>query len=141
MRNGHLIPIRRTSPVAERAALAAILADSEDPWAHHALGCVYLFTRRFDDSLAEFELALRLNPNFSLAQGYYGLALSYCGRWEEADAAARRALRLIHATRFRRSTTGSPLTHSSAGATTTRRYGFRAKESDNAAISSAPTEC
>jgi TolB-like protein/Tfp pilus assembly protein PilF len=82
------------TPVAERAALAAILADSEDPWAHHALGCVYLFTRRFDDSLAEFELALRLNPNFSLAQGYYGLALSYCGRWEEANAAARRALRL-----------------------------------------------
>ena len=82
------------TPVAERAALAAILADSEDPWAHHALGCVYLFTRRFDDSLAEFELALRLNPNFSLAQGYYGLALSYCGLWEEANVAARRALRL-----------------------------------------------
>ena len=81
-------------PVAERAALAAIMADSEDPWAHHALGCVYLFARRFDNSLAEFELALRLNPNFSLAQGYYGLALSYCGRWEEADTAARRALRL-----------------------------------------------
>jgi TolB-like protein/cytochrome c-type biogenesis protein CcmH/NrfG len=82
------------APIAERAALAAILADGEDPWAHHALGCVYLFTRRFEDSLAEFELALRLNPNFSLAHGYYGLALSYCGRWEEADLAARRALRL-----------------------------------------------
>jgi tetratricopeptide (TPR) repeat protein len=82
------------APVAERAALAAILADSEDAWAHLALGCVYLQTRRFDDSLAEFELALRLNPNFSLAQGYYGLTLSYCGRWEEGDAAARRALRL-----------------------------------------------
>ena len=81
-------------PIAERAALAAIRADSEDPWAHHALGCVDLFTRRFDDSLAEFELALRLNPNFSLAQGYYGLALSYCGRCEEADRAVRRALRL-----------------------------------------------
>jgi TolB-like protein len=81
-------------PVAERAALAAIRMDSEDPWAHHALGCVYLFTRRFDDSLAEFELALRLNPNFALTQGYYGLALSYCGRWEEANIAARRALRL-----------------------------------------------
>jgi tetratricopeptide (TPR) repeat protein len=50
--------------------------------------------RRFDDSLAEFELALRLNPNFSLAQGYYSLTLSYCGRWEEANVAARRALRL-----------------------------------------------
>jgi TolB-like protein/cytochrome c-type biogenesis protein CcmH/NrfG len=82
------------TPVAERAARAAILADSEDPWAHYALGCVYLFTRRFDDSLAEFERALRLNPNFSLAQGYYGLTLAYCGRGEEAELAARRALRL-----------------------------------------------
>jgi TolB-like protein/Tfp pilus assembly protein PilF len=81
-------------PIAERAALAAIRADSEDPWAHHALGNVHLFTRRFDDSLAEFELALKLNPNFSLAQAYYGLTLSYCGRWQEADLAARRALRL-----------------------------------------------
>ena len=81
-------------PIAERAALAAIRADSEDPWAHYALGSVCLFTRRFDNSLAEFEVALRLNPNFSLAQGYYGLTLSYCGRWEEADLAARRALRL-----------------------------------------------
>ncbi len=82
------------APIAERAAAAAILADSEDPWAHHALGCVYLFARRFDDSLAEFELALQLNPNFSLAQGYYGLTLAYCGRWEEAQSAAQRALRL-----------------------------------------------
>src|SRR5207344_225289 len=58
-------------PVARRAALAAIRADSEDAWAHSALGSVYLFKRRFDDSLAEFVLSLRLNPNFSLAQGYY----------------------------------------------------------------------
>jgi TolB-like protein len=82
------------APSAERAALAAIQADSEDAWAHHALGSVYMFLRRFDDSLAEFEQALRLNPNFSLAQGYYGLALSYCGRWQEGELAARRALRL-----------------------------------------------
>jgi tetratricopeptide (TPR) repeat protein len=53
-----------------------------------------LFARRFDDSLAELELALRLNPNFSLAQGYYGLVLSYCSRWREAAMAASRALRL-----------------------------------------------
>jgi len=81
-------------PIAERAALAATRSDDEDPWAHYALGNVYLFNRRFDDSLAEFELALRLNPNFSLAQAYYGLTLCYCGRWEEGDLAARRALRL-----------------------------------------------
>ena len=80
-------------PIAERAALAAIRADNEDPWAHHALGSVYLLTRRFEDSLAEFELALRLNPNFSMAQGIFGLALAFCGRWE-ADEATCRALRL-----------------------------------------------
>jgi TolB-like protein/cytochrome c-type biogenesis protein CcmH/NrfG len=88
------VEMATVAPVAERAALAANLADGEDPWAHHALGCVYLFTRRFEDALAEFELALRLNPNFSLAQGYYGLALSYCGRWKEGHLAACRALRL-----------------------------------------------
>ena len=81
-------------PIAERAANAAILADGEDPWAHLALGSVHLFPRRFDDSLAEFEAALRLNPNFSLAQGYHGLVLAYCGRWQEAVRAAQRALRL-----------------------------------------------
>src|SRR3954451_11852183 len=45
-------------PIAERAALAAILADSEDPWAHHALAGVHLARRRFDDSLSEYEVAL-----------------------------------------------------------------------------------
>ncbi|HWN78528.1 MAG TPA: winged helix-turn-helix domain-containing tetratricopeptide repeat protein [Bradyrhizobium sp.] len=82
------------APTAERAALAAVEADSEDSWAHNALGSVYFSTRRLEDSLAEFELALQLNPNFSLAQGYYGLALSYCGRWQEAHEAAQRAIRL-----------------------------------------------
>jgi tetratricopeptide (TPR) repeat protein len=81
-------------PIAERAALASIQADSEDPWAHHALGSVSLFKQRFEDSLAAFESALSLNPSFSMAQGYYGLALSYCGRWQEASVAAQHALRL-----------------------------------------------
>ena len=81
-------------PRAGRAALAAIRADNEDAWAHNALGHVYLFERRFDDSLAEFDEALRLNPNFALAHGYYGLSLSYSGRWQEGDASARHALHL-----------------------------------------------
>jgi TolB-like protein/cytochrome c-type biogenesis protein CcmH/NrfG len=87
-------PMAEAIPIGERAALAAIRADSEDPWAHYALGTVYLFTRAFDDSLAEFELAIRLNPSFSPARGYYGVALTYCGRWQEGDVAARQALRL-----------------------------------------------
>jgi TolB-like protein/cytochrome c-type biogenesis protein CcmH/NrfG len=81
-------------PIAERASLAAIHANSEDAWAHFGLAGVYLHRRRFDDCLAEFELALRLNPSFSPARGYFGVALAYCGQWEEGDRAARHALRL-----------------------------------------------
>jgi TolB-like protein len=80
--------------MAEREALAAIRADSEDAWAHYALASVYMFTRRFDDCIAEFELALRLNPNFSPARGLYGVALGYRGRWQDGDRAARESLRL-----------------------------------------------
>jgi TolB-like protein/Tfp pilus assembly protein PilF len=85
---------RTALPIAERTALAAIRADDEDPWAHFALGYVYLHARRFDDALAEGELALRLNPSFALAQGLQSLTLSFAGRWEEGSTAARRALRL-----------------------------------------------
>jgi TolB-like protein len=81
-------------PIAERAALAAVRADSEDPWAHHALGCVHVLLRRFDEALAEFELALNLNPSFALALSVYGLALTFTGRWEEAGVATAKALRL-----------------------------------------------
>jgi TolB-like protein len=87
------VDIRTTAPIAERAALAAVDADGEDAWAHTALGSVYFSTRRLDHSLAEFELALQLNPNFSLAQGYYALALTYSGRWQDAYAATQRAIR------------------------------------------------
>jgi TolB-like protein/cytochrome c-type biogenesis protein CcmH/NrfG len=88
------VELEAIAPAAESTALAAIHADSEDAWAHYALGAFYLITKRFDDSLAEFELALRLNPNFSQAQNYYSAALGFCGRWEEAVEAARRAIRL-----------------------------------------------
>jgi tetratricopeptide (TPR) repeat protein len=81
-------------PAAERAALAAIRADSEDPWAHFGIACATLRAERFDDALAALELTLRLNPSFALAHAYHGLVLSQIGRWQEGSAAARRALRL-----------------------------------------------
>ncbi len=81
-------------PIAERAALAAIRADSEDPWAHYALGCVYLFTRGLTIRWPSSNWRCSSIRTSRWRKGYYGLALSYCGRWEEADVAARRALRL-----------------------------------------------
>jgi TolB-like protein/Tfp pilus assembly protein PilF len=79
---------------AEAAATAAVRADGDDPWAQHALGCVHVLAHRLDDAFAQFELALSLNPNFAVAQGYQGVVLSLCGRYQEAIAAAERALRL-----------------------------------------------
>lgn len=112
--------VATAAPVAERAALAAIRADSEDPWAHRALGCAYLFTRGFSEALAAFEAALRLNPSFSLARGYYGLALSYSGRWEEAMRLARETIRrrgdLVAAQRVPTSAAGMAGQHDAAEA-------------------------
>lgn len=85
--------IATAAPIAEKAALAAIAADNDDAWAHTALASVYFSTRRLDHALAEFELALQLNPNFSLAHGYYALALCYSSRWEDAFEATQRAIR------------------------------------------------
>jgi TolB-like protein/DNA-binding SARP family transcriptional activator/tetratricopeptide (TPR) repeat protein len=81
-------------PVAERAAVAALRADGDDPWARLAIATVHGHQGRFGDALAEYEATLRLNPNFSLALGYYGLTLSYIGRWQEGADAAYRARRL-----------------------------------------------
>jgi tetratricopeptide (TPR) repeat protein len=53
-----------------------------------------LYERRFDDSLAALETALRLNPSLSIAHAYYGLAQCYCGRWQEGASAVENALRL-----------------------------------------------
>jgi TolB-like protein len=80
--------------IAQRAGVAAVRADGEDPWAHLALAAANAYSLRLDDALAEFETALRLKPSFPLALGYYGLVLAWVGRWQEGAEAARRALRL-----------------------------------------------
>ena len=66
----------------------------EDPWAHFALAMVYSHSGSIEDTLAEYELALRLNPNFALAQACYALVLIWGGRVREGAAAADRAIRL-----------------------------------------------
>jgi TolB-like protein/Tfp pilus assembly protein PilF len=86
--------VAAATDIMERAALAALRADQEDPWAHLALSCAHAYRGRIADALASCESALRLNPNFSLAQGFYGLVLSWIGRSREGAEAARRAMRL-----------------------------------------------
>ncbi|MGX1166921.1 TolB-like protein/cytochrome c-type biogenesis protein CcmH/NrfG [Bradyrhizobium sp. USDA 372] len=88
------VELAAVAPAAEAAALKAVRCDHEDSWAHAALGSVCFSTRRLTDALSEFEQALALNPNFSLAQGYYALALSYAGRSNDSFEAAQKAIRL-----------------------------------------------
>ena len=87
-------PAATVLPMAERTALAAIRADEDDPWAHFALAMVYSHAGSIEDTLAEYEMALRLNPNFALAQACYALVLTWGGRVREGAAAAARAIRL-----------------------------------------------
>jgi adenylate cyclase len=69
---------------AEQAAKRAVALDDSDPWAHWALGLVYLYTRRLDGAISESQRAIILNPNFSEAQVSFGEILYYSGRSEEA---------------------------------------------------------
>jgi adenylate cyclase len=69
---------------ALEAAQKAVVLDSDDAWAHLALGFVYGMTRRAEEAVVEHEKALALNPNFALAYTYQGAALAYLGRGEEA---------------------------------------------------------
>ena len=74
--------------------MAAIGADSEDPWAHHAMAGVHLGRRRFDDSLSEFELALRLNPKMIAAYVDRGNAYQQLGKFDRAVQNYDQAIKL-----------------------------------------------
>jgi TolB-like protein/Flp pilus assembly protein TadD len=95
MRAVHLgwADLANAAPPAERAAQRAVKVSFDDAWAHTALGSVYFSTRRLDEAIAEFDIALQLNPNFCMTHGYNALALCYCGRTQEAFEAAQRAIR------------------------------------------------
>ena len=81
-------------PLAERAAIAALRIDNEDPWAHLGAAFVHARLGRTAESLASFDTALRLNPSFSLAHGCRGLVLIWDGQWRAGVEAAQRARRL-----------------------------------------------
>jgi TolB-like protein/Flp pilus assembly protein TadD len=78
---------------AELGARAAELDDS-DPWAHVALGYVAFMQRRTVESVAEFQRALQLNPNFAAAHGYLGWTLAFDGQSDNAVTHLEEALRM-----------------------------------------------
>ena len=130
------------TPIAERAALAAVRVDSEDPWAHLALAlrlCLSRPHRRLarrvrDRAAPQSELlagARLLRPGAVLERA---LARGRGGRSPRDAASAARSL-------LPRSTMESPPTPPTSGATMRRRSRCRARQSASAAISSAATAC
>ena len=67
---------------------------SKDPRYAHELAGAYFFNRDFDHAMAEYEKALKLNPDFMTS--YIGLTATYSllGMDEKAHAAAEQLLRL-----------------------------------------------
>ena len=76
------------------AAREAIALDEKDPIAHCYLGRLHTQAGAHDLGLAEFDLALTLNPHFAMARYGRGLALTFSGRPEEALVELEAAIRL-----------------------------------------------
>ena len=132
---------KTVAPVAERAALAAIRADSDDPWAHHALGCTHLFgggwTIRSPSSKPRcVSIPTSRWPSATTASRW---PIAAAGRRPRKPFAVRCGS--VRAIRCRRFTSAPPPSPSSSGATTTRRCSSRARQSGSAAISSEPAAC
>ena len=87
--------ITTAAPVAERAALAAIVADSEDAWAHTALGSVYFSTRRLDDCARRIRAGAAAQSELFAGAGLlraWRCAIAVAGR--TPTTATQRAIRL-----------------------------------------------
>jgi serine/threonine protein kinase/tetratricopeptide (TPR) repeat protein len=80
---------------AKEAASKALQLDPNLAEAHASLGSVYSFNiSSARESEHEFEIALRLNPNYATALHWYALELVIEGRLDEALAKAQRAREL-----------------------------------------------
>jgi adenylate cyclase len=86
------VPEARETALA--AARAAVALDEMDAEAHVALGVANFYMPRLDASVSACRRALELNPNFSMAEAWLSIALSWRGDYEEAAVHAETATRL-----------------------------------------------
>ena len=75
-------------------ALHSVRLDPKDYRAHWVLGGLYLYQRKHARSMAEFDRALRINPNDANLLANSADSLIYCRRTEEAVERCERAIHL-----------------------------------------------
>lgn len=89
--NGWSHSPERSREQAEVIGMRAVALDDRDPWAHWALGLVYLYMRRHDEAISQAQRAIALNPNFAAGHVILGEALCYSARPNEALECFERA--------------------------------------------------
>jgi TolB-like protein len=80
-------------PLALQIARNALSLNSDDPWAHLALGYATIWVHP-EDAIAELQKALALNPNLATAHYLIALASAWAGQGEHALGHADLAERL-----------------------------------------------
>jgi adenylate cyclase len=76
------------------AATRAVSLDERDPYTHYALSLISMLCRRHEQSLAEAQRAIDLNPNFALGYFALGWIRVHLGHFAEAVDSLLRCLRL-----------------------------------------------
>ena len=74
-------------------AKKAIVIDDFNEYAHWSMGVIQFVRGKHDLSIAEFERAVELNPNCSLAYGSLGTVLSFSGKPDESIKSNEIAIR------------------------------------------------
>ena len=79
---------------AEEGYLRAIELDPRNATAHYRLALLRGFAGRFDEGLAEMEIARQLEPLWAPAAANHAWLLVLAGRYAEGEAEARRAIEI-----------------------------------------------
>ncbi len=79
---------------AHELAQKALTLDDKSASVHALLGLIYLFQRQHDKAITEGKLAISLDPNFSIGHAHLAGTMFFSGRFEEAIALMKKAMRL-----------------------------------------------
>jgi len=91
-----LMTLGRVAESADQSRLALAL-DPLDPEAVVHTGWLDMYTGRTQEAIDQFRASLRLDPTFAEAYRFLGAAYALSGRFDDAEAAQRRALELTGA--------------------------------------------
>ena len=79
---------------AEQLIQRAIDLSGHDSMTHQGLGVIYVLRREYDKAIDECKKSIELSPNSAESFFFYGLALRYAGRFNEAVLNLKNAIRL-----------------------------------------------